>query len=477
MSVTLLAVPAVAPKAPILAPARAAMPAPRRTPIRAPMPPMRLPIRRRRPTRPAAPPPATYVAEDPSDATDSLRSHPARTHGRNAEPGKKAGDAKASDAQSGAAQRRTWPKTAKDADDARSADRRLDQGRCGGAGPLSHAGCGHAAPCVTRPRSDARRAVIATSSAAGQLLAASTGRPAHAGRRCAGRGLRTAMRSGGKRTGPGDAATRAPKTAERTFGALSGQQSSTAGRALLPLVLAVRPTPSPRRQDAASALAGTGDADARIRNPGAQRKHSQRRRYRWSIRPAITGLEGAGDRSQRWIGPARMARRRAGAAGSHWPPARLAGKPAATAHGPCHHGAAGRPQCSAHRAALWAASEWAPALGGGVKLLVDNKGSSTAEILQAHPARHGSHRHPHRLQHVRAGGGDFGAELTDTKNALDAALPRLREMLADSGISLGGSGVEHRQQNAGNPRLPRAAIPWRGRGGDRSDGQAAVRSA
>jgi len=40
----------------------------------------------------------------------------------------------------------------------------------------------------------------------------------------------------------------------------------------------------------------------------------------------------------------------------------------------------------------------------------------------------------------------ISAQQTDTRNALDAALPRLRELLADSGITLGGTGVGHRQE-------------------------------
>jgi len=40
----------------------------------------------------------------------------------------------------------------------------------------------------------------------------------------------------------------------------------------------------------------------------------------------------------------------------------------------------------------------------------------------------------------------ISAQQTDTRNALDAALPRLRELLADSGITLGGTSVGHRQE-------------------------------
>src|SRR5690606_18028489 len=37
----------------------------------------------------------------------------------------------------------------------------------------------------------------------------------------------------------------------------------------------------------------------------------------------------------------------------------------------------------------------------------------------------------------------FGAQHADTRAALAEALPRLREMLADAGLSLGNAGVSH----------------------------------
>jgi flagellar hook-length control protein FliK len=45
----------------------------------------------------------------------------------------------------------------------------------------------------------------------------------------------------------------------------------------------------------------------------------------------------------------------------------------------------------------------------------------------------------------------ISVQQTDTRNALDAALPRLREMMAESGINLGGSSVEQQSGRSGDP--------------------------
>ncbi|HXC39948.1 MAG TPA: flagellar hook-length control protein FliK [Burkholderiales bacterium] len=106
-----------------------------------------------------------------------------------------------------------------------------------------------------------------------------------------------------------------------------------------------------------------------------------------------------------------------------------------------------------------ASQEWTPAIGNGIKLLVQNK-SSVAE-LQVTPPDLGP-------INVRIDFSDkpvvaITVQHSDTKDALDAALPRLREMLAGNGIALSGSGVEYRQagsdstrQNTGDDR------PWQG---------------
>ena len=45
----------------------------------------------------------------------------------------------------------------------------------------------------------------------------------------------------------------------------------------------------------------------------------------------------------------------------------------------------------------------------------------------------------------------ISVQQADTRNALDAALPRLRDMLAESGVTLGGASVEQHSGSAGDP--------------------------
>lgn len=45
----------------------------------------------------------------------------------------------------------------------------------------------------------------------------------------------------------------------------------------------------------------------------------------------------------------------------------------------------------------------------------------------------------------------ISVQQADTRNALDAALPRLRDMLAESGVTLGGASVEQHSGGAGDP--------------------------
>jgi flagellar hook-length control protein FliK len=58
----------------------------------------------------------------------------------------------------------------------------------------------------------------------------------------------------------------------------------------------------------------------------------------------------------------------------------------------------------------------------------------------------------------------ISVQQTDTRNALDAALPRLREMMAESGITLGGAGVEQHGRPGDAPG-DQARFAWQGRDG------------
>jgi len=116
--------------------------------------------------------------------------------------------------------------------------------------------------------------------------------------------------------------------------------------------------------------------------------------------------------------------------------------------------------------------EWAPAVGNGIKLLVQNK-NSVAE-LQVTPPDLGP-------INVRIDFSDkpvvaITVQHSDTKDALDAALPRLREMLAGNGIALSGSGVEYRQAGSDSARQDTGSNrPWQGR--DRDEAPAAIAAA
>ena len=116
--------------------------------------------------------------------------------------------------------------------------------------------------------------------------------------------------------------------------------------------------------------------------------------------------------------------------------------------------------------------EWAPAVGNGIKLLVQNK-NSVAE-LQISPPDLGP-------INVRIDFSDkpvvaITVQHSDTKDALDAALPRLREMLAGNGIALSGSGVEYRQAGSDSARQDTGGHrPWQGR--DRDEAPAPIAAA
>jgi flagellar hook-length control protein FliK len=55
----------------------------------------------------------------------------------------------------------------------------------------------------------------------------------------------------------------------------------------------------------------------------------------------------------------------------------------------------------------------------------------------------------------------ISVQQTDTRNALDAALPRLRDMMAESGITLGGAGVEQHGRPGDAPG-EQARFAWQG---------------
>jgi flagellar hook-length control protein FliK len=56
----------------------------------------------------------------------------------------------------------------------------------------------------------------------------------------------------------------------------------------------------------------------------------------------------------------------------------------------------------------------------------------------------------------------ISVQQADTRNALDAALPRLRDMMAESGITLGGAGVEQHGRPSDTPG-DQARFAWQGR--------------
>lgn len=67
----------------------------------------------------------------------------------------------------------------------------------------------------------------------------------------------------------------------------------------------------------------------------------------------------------------------------------------------------------------------------------------------------------------------ISVQQADTRNALDAALPRLRDMLAESGVTLGGASVEQGSGGAADPG--RDPARFSGHSDGHSDGQSAGR--
>jgi flagellar hook-length control protein FliK len=119
-----------------------------------------------------------------------------------------------------------------------------------------------------------------------------------------------------------------------------------------------------------------------------------------------------------------------------------------------------------------ASRDWAPAVGTGIKLLVQNK-SSVAD-LQVTPPDLGP-------INVRIDFSDkpvvaITVQHSDTKDALDAALPRLREMLSASGISIAGSGVQYRQGGSDSARQEASGRAWQPGPSSRDSGPDATSS-
>lgn len=89
--------------------------------------------------------------------------------------------------------------------------------------------------------------------------------------------------------------------------------------------------------------------------------------------------------------------------------------------------------------------QWTRDLTQQVSVMVDN-GTSIAEVRLT-PADMGPIEI--RLDFSEASPTlSISVQNADTRNALDLALPRLREMLSDSGVTLGGASVEHRDGHA-----------------------------
>ncbi|HKO88152.1 MAG TPA: flagellar hook-length control protein FliK [Burkholderiales bacterium] len=89
---------------------------------------------------------------------------------------------------------------------------------------------------------------------------------------------------------------------------------------------------------------------------------------------------------------------------------------------------------------------WNNELGQTVTLMI--KGEQTRASLQVTPPEMG----PIEIKIDLSGDEasiSFTVQQTDTRQALENALPRLREMLAESGISLGQSQVNHQSANQG----------------------------